>query len=97
MRESSSTCSVSVTQKKRHSAIATQTSVIGEAPKFVIPAVGQQVEEGANIVLEAMVSGVPEPKITWMFQGQPVKMGPHTQVQMAGSKTALYIMKVRKM
>ena len=64
------------------------------APKFLVNVQSQEAEEGSNIVLEAMISGVPEPKVTWLHNGQMVQLGPNLQIQMADRKTALYIMKV---
>ncbi len=88
--ECQSTCALNIAKSApAHSrkAISTQTSVQethtyfhslnkGKPPKFVVPLQGKAIEDGTtNVILEGIIDAVPEPVITWFFNGKPLNAG----------------------
>ena len=67
------------------------------APRFVSPLVGKVVEEGERVVLEAIVDGVPECKITWLYKSKAVMPGPDVWISFDKKRTTLTMPKVRQM
>ena len=66
------------------------------APRFVTTLQGRTAEEGERLVLEAVVDGVPECKITWMHNAVAVKPGPDVRIGFEQKRTSLTIAKVRQ-
>ena len=66
------------------------------APRFVTTLQSRTAEEGERLVLEAVVDGVPECKITWMHNAVAVKPGPGVWIGFEQKRTALTIAKVRQ-
>ena len=66
------------------------------APRFVTTLQGRAAEEGERLVLEAVVDGVPECKITWMHNAVALKPGPDVRIGFEQKRTSLTIAKVRQ-
>ena len=66
-------------------------------PRFVMALQGKMAEEGERVVLEAIVDGVPECKITWLHNTRTVKPGPEVRIAFEKKRTTLTIVKVRQM
>uniref|UniRef100_A0A0C9RAI6 Unc-89_2 protein n=1 Tax=Fopius arisanus TaxID=64838 RepID=A0A0C9RAI6_9HYME len=41
-------------------------------PRFITPITGMIVDQGSNVILEGVIDGFPQPKITWSKNGQDV-------------------------
>jgi hypothetical protein len=64
------------------------------APKFVSPVQGVIAEEGSSLTLTGVLQGQPEPEVSWLHRGQPVKQDANVRVETKNKKTTLCIKKV---
>ena len=110
--ECASSCYVKVKPGKVFVPMATQTTQVdgipapiktagakpkkSAAPRFVTTLQGKVAEEGERVVLEAIVDGVPECKISWLHNTRAVKPGPDVRIAFDEKRTTLTIVKVRQ-
>ncbi|XP_063986915.1 muscle M-line assembly protein unc-89 isoform X2 [Diachasmimorpha longicaudata] len=50
-------------------------------PRFISPITGMIVDQGSNVILEGVIDGFPQPKITWSKNGQDVEDNVKTTFQ----------------
>jgi titin len=101
--ECQSTCSLRVMPAKVLIPISTQTSETNlvktkpkktVTPKFISQVQGKMAEEGEKAVFEGIIDGVPECKITWLYNSHPVRTSPDVRIQFENKMTTLTISKV---
>ncbi|XP_028982444.1 muscle M-line assembly protein unc-89 isoform X4 [Diachasma alloeum] len=51
------------------------------SPRFISPITGMIVDQGSNVILEGVIDGFPQPKITWSKNGQDVEDNVKTTFQ----------------
>ena len=64
------------------------------APRFVTTLQGKSAEEGEKVVLDAIVDGEPEAKITWLHNARAINPGSDVRLSFEKSRTTLTIVKV---
>ena len=66
------------------------------APKFLKQVQSKVVDEGQSVVLEVIIDGDPQPKITWLYNDKPVKTGTDVRIQHQDQSTKLIISKLKE-
>jgi hypothetical protein len=61
----------------------------GQAPTFLRPLQNVEAEEGHCIRFEAIVSGYPQPEVTWFLDGEPIKESPVYHIITEASGTCI--------
>ena len=61
------------------------------APEFILPLEDQKAKEGRPTQLDARVSGIPEPEISWLKDDRPVRTGERIHAEREGD---LYSLKI---
>ena len=64
-------------------------------PKFLTPIQGNITEEGSKIVMEGIISGFPEPRVTWLRNNKRIQPDSDTKMIFDKKKTTLTITKVK--
>ena len=64
-------------------------------PKFLTPIQGNITVEGSKIVIEGIISGFPEPRVTWLKNDKRIQSDSHTTITLDKKKTTLTITKVK--
>ena len=64
------------------------------APIFTMPLEGQKITEGQPTQLNACVSGIPEPEVSWIKDGRPVRTGERIHAEKKGDLYSLKISEV---